>query len=93
MTTYTAAISTASDVVAGDNCDVCVAENILTGDDEEVMGDTIVLDAIETTVSTDNPDKLTLAREEAEQILLESGWVVTGPWTIADNAMYASVEN
>lgn len=98
--TYTAAIGTASDVVAGDFCDVSIAENeIITyklqedGTETPVYGMSgkVVMDAIETTVRTDEDDKLGRIEADAERILEANGWKVTGPWELADNAAYATV--
>ncbi|GAA2626400.1 hypothetical protein GCM10010411_74150 [Actinomadura fulvescens] len=100
-TTYTAAIATASDVVAGEYCDVLVAENDVVGyrdgeGGQEVpvlgMSDRVVMEAVETTVRTTDDDKLGLIEQEAEQILAAHGWQVVGPWELSDNAAYAAVQ-
>jgi hypothetical protein len=101
MTTFTAAIATASDCVLGEFCDVSVAKNeIITRkleeDDGETpvygMGGNVVMAAVETTVRTDVDDKLGRIEADAERILADNGWKVTGAWELADNAAYASVE-
>jgi hypothetical protein len=101
MTTYTAAIATASDVVAGDYCDVTVAENEIvthkeTEDGTETpvygMSDTIVMPSIDTDVRTDDEDSLAKAELAAADILESNGWTVTGTWEVAANALYAPVE-
>lgn len=97
-TTYTAAIATASDCVAGDYCDVTVAEDTITyyadanGDHEERTMGTDVVFAAEINVRTDDEDKLAKVKAAAEDILRANGWVRTGSWTITDNALYATVE-
>jgi hypothetical protein len=100
MTTYTAAIGTASNVVFGDHCDVQVAENDITyhlgPNDEEVpehtMSDRLVLDAIDTDIRTDDEDKLSKVGDAADEILAKHGWSRVEGWAIADNALYAQVE-
>jgi len=99
--TYTAAIGTDSSVVAGEFCDVSVAEDyIITyrqGEDgEEIpvtgMSDKVVLGPVEIGVRVDDPD-LHLEIEQAAEWVLEShGWRVVGPWELGDNAAYAPVE-
>ena len=99
--TYTAAIGTASDVVAGDFCDVMVAENDIVGyredeDGNEIpeyeMGSNVVMPAQETTVRTDEADPWGRLEAEAVAILAANGWRVVGPWELGDNAAYATVE-
>jgi hypothetical protein len=100
MTTYTAAIGTASDVVAGDFCDVIVVENMIVGfrypGDVEVpefgLSNTIALGEVDLDVRTDADDKLTTAPAAADKILTASGWTRTGDWETARNALYAPVE-
>jgi antitoxin (DNA-binding transcriptional repressor) of toxin-antitoxin stability system len=99
-TTYTAAIASHSSVVIGDFCDVSVAENVIATyredeDGNEIpvyeMGSNVVLDPQKTTVRTDE-DEFARLESEAEAILTENGWRITGPWEVADTAMYAPVE-
>lgn len=98
-TTYTAALATASDVVANGLCDVSVVENeVITyrqgsdGYDIPVYGmtSTVALDAVETTVRTD-ADSYGDAETEADDILAANGWTRTGDWEPSDNAYYAPV--
>lgn len=98
--THYAAIATASDVVAGDYCDVSVAEAEIhtyrVDDDgnetpEYAMGPNVVMDAVETDVRTDDEDSHTKIEGAAEAILAANGWTRTGPWELADNAAYAPV--
>jgi len=90
MTTFTAAITTASDCVLGDFCDVSVAENeIITyklhedGTETPVYGMSgkVVMDAVETTVRTDASDKLGQIEADAERILAANGWKIVGSWS------------
>lgn len=86
MTTYTAAIGTAADVVAGDFCDVSVIVDGTVGLTSEVVM------AAETAVRTDHEDVLGIVEADAERVLAENGWRVTGDWSVAYNALYAPVE-
>ena len=99
--TYTAAIGTDSSVVAGEYCDVSVAEDyIITyrqGEDgEEIpvtgMSDRVVLGPMEIGVRVDDPDSYRKIEKAAEQVLESHGWRVAGPWELGDNAAYAPVE-
>lgn len=101
MTTFTAAIATASDIVEYAFCDVAVAEDdIITykvdGDGNETpvygMSNRIALEPVVLPVRVDDDDKLTKATHAADEILAVHGWSVTGDWEIVDNAMYAAVE-
>jgi hypothetical protein len=98
---YTAAIATASECVAGDFCDVSVAQDEIVGyaeneDGEEyplyAMGPNVVMAAQEIPVRTDEDDKLGRIEQEAVKVLEANGWRVTGPWGITDNAAYAAAE-
>ncbi|QVJ03084.1 hypothetical protein KGD82_13700 [Nocardiopsis eucommiae] len=83
---YTAAVGTASDVVAGDYTDVSVGENDTDGN----MTDTLALDPVETDATTDaDMEDIEAAADKA---LEAAGWTRTGPWDVADNALYAPVE-
>ena len=99
-TTYTAAVSVDSSVVAGDYCDVLVAEATVTGYKERedgtqipetILGNNIVLEAVETSVRTDEPDAGEKARDAADEILEREGWQRTGPWAPTDYVLYAPV--
>lgn len=101
--TYTAAIGTASDVVSGDYCDVVVVENESTtvGYREDADGDEVpaysltnkvVMAAVDTTVRTDDEDKLFTAGDAADDILRANGWRRISDWGTSDNALYAHVE-
>lgn len=99
--TYTAAIALVDSVVAGDFCDVSVAENVIVGyrEDEDgneipeyAMGTNVVLDPVETTVRTDEIDPWSRLEDEAVEILDKNGWRVVGDWEQADTAAYARVE-
>lgn len=99
--TYTAAIGTSADVVAGEFCDVSVAEDyIITyrqgegGEEIPVTGmsDRVVLEPTEIGVRVDDPDSHRKIEKAAEQVLESHGWRVTGPWELGDNAAYAPVE-
>ncbi|MFJ9558300.1 hypothetical protein ACIRPH_31220 [Nocardiopsis sp. NPDC101807] len=96
---YVAAVATASDVVAGEYTDVTVAEREVIAmdvddDGNEIpilgMSDRLVMGPIETTakVGADMGD----IEAAAEAILEANGWRRTGPWEVADNALYAAVE-
>lgn len=88
MATYTAAIGTAGYVVTGDHCDVSVYE-------EDTEGGYPAGDALftaETAIRTDHEDALGVVEEDAERVLSENGWQVTGKWSVTDNALYAPVE-
>jgi len=100
--TYTAAIATASDVVTGDFCDVCVIENEIDGwredeysnDVKPVYGMTsrTPMEPVETNIRVDDEDKLSKAADAADEILRANGWNRTDDWSFGDNAMYATVE-
>jgi hypothetical protein len=101
MTIYVAAIGTAPDVVAGEHCDLTVAEQYVFGyridDDGQErpitgMGDELVLEPVELPVRVDDDDKGQKAIAYAETELAEWGFTRVGPWVVADNAMYADVE-
>lgn len=101
MTTYTAAIATASDCVLNGYCDVTVLTNEIAGYREDSNGNEVpvheasgpmVMNPVDTDVTCDDDDKLTKAQDAAETILNANGWTITGTWEIADNAMYAAVE-
>lgn len=101
MTTYYAAIGTASDVVTGDHCDLTVTEAITLGyregeDGQEIeelgFGGTTVLDSVDLPIRTDDTAKLGAIEEAAAELLDANGWRVIGGWEIADNAAYARVE-
>lgn len=86
--------------VYGDHCDVCVAEDVVIsyrqdedGNDieETAMGDLLVLNPIETSVRTDDDDKLAKVEAAADGILAEFGWTRTGAWFTAEDALYAPV--
>jgi hypothetical protein len=85
--TYTAAIGTASDVVAGEFCDASVIIN----DAEGNLTDTAVMQA-ETEIRTDHEDVLGVIEADAERVLREHGWQIAGKWDVADNALYAPVK-
>ncbi|MFY7066014.1 hypothetical protein ACOQFV_09145 [Nocardiopsis changdeensis] len=85
MTTYIAAVGTASDVVAGDYTDVAVG----TADENGNMTDTLVLDPVETTARTDAD--MEDIQDAADATLEAHGWTRVGAWDIADNALYATV--
>lgn len=96
---YVAAVAIASDVVAGDHCDVSVIERAIVGyrDDEDGeetpvygLGDRVV-GYWETTIPVDADDADTRAIAAAEQLLEAAGWEVVGAWEYADNAVYAVV--
>jgi hypothetical protein len=87
MTTYTAAIGTAADVVAGEFCDVSVIAN----DGEGMLTDNIAMHA-DTAIPVSHPDVLGVVEADAERVLTEKGWRVTGKWFVADNALYAPAE-
>lgn len=100
-TTYTAAIATAADCVAGDYCDLQVLENEITGyridgDGDEVaeygMTDREALPCVELDVRVDDDDKLAKVENSADEILAANGWTRTEDWTVTDNALYALVE-
>lgn len=86
-TTYTAAIATASDVVAGDFCDVSVIENDVQGN----LTNKVILGPQELTVRTDDLDKLEKSQAEAKDLLEAAGYKVVGGWEISSNAAYALV--
>lgn len=86
MTTYIAAVGTASDVVAGDYTDVAVG----TADENGNMTSTLVLDPVETTARTDAD--MEEIQDAADATLEAHGWTRVGAWDIADNALYATVE-
>jgi prevent-host-death family protein len=100
--TYTAAIGLASSVVAGDHCDLSIAENDVVGyrDDENggevpeyAMGNKVVLDPIETAVRTDDEDVAGKVYAAADEVLAANGWRRTGDWDdAAGDAAYAPVE-
>jgi prevent-host-death family protein len=101
MTTYTAAIGLLSDVVAGDFCDVSVAENDIlsyrhdaNGDEVPVysMGSNVVMDAVELPVRVDADDKGERIEDAADEALRAAGWRRVDGWESADNAAYATVE-
>lgn len=101
MTTFTAAIGTASDVVLGDFCDVTVAEDDVISyrfdeDGNEIplygMSDRIVMEPIETDVRVDDDESLQKVEAAAREVLEDNGWKVTGTWESGGNALYASVE-
>lgn len=101
MTVFFAAIGTASDVVAGDFCDLTVTEAVVTGYREGEHGEEIeelgfggatVLDAVELPVRTDDEDSHLKIEQAAADALEANGWRVVGTWELADNAAYAQVE-
>ena len=85
--TYTAAIGTAPDVVAGDFCDV----SVIVTDDEDRLTDEVAF-AAETAIRTDHQDVLGVVEADAERVLAANGWRLTGPWKVTDNALYARAE-
>lgn len=87
MATYTAAIGTADDVVTGEFCDV----SVIAEDAEGMLTDKVEFMA-ETAIRTDHEDVLGVVEEDAERVLSENGWQVTGKWSVTDNALYAPVE-
>ncbi|MBX6383763.1 MAG: hypothetical protein IRZ07_12440 [Microbispora sp.] len=98
---YVAAVAIASDVVAGDHCDVSIIERQVIGydvedgeDGEETpvygLGDRVV-GYWETTIPVDADDADTRAIAAAEQLLEAAGWEVVGAWEYAANAVYALV--
>jgi hypothetical protein len=90
MPTYTAAIATEASVVTGAYCDVAVIIN----DDsqpEPQLGSDLAMEPLELAVRTDDPDKLVKVEDAAVMALAAAGWKVTGPWSVADNALYADV--
>lgn len=97
---FIAAIATASDAVANGLCDVSVAEadeisynTDSNGNETPVYGmsNRLVLEPIDTTVSTDDDDKLAKAQSAAEDLLANHGWELVDGWEISDNALYATV--
>lgn len=88
MPTYTAAAVTDPSCLAGELCDVTVTED----DDEGNLTDKIVFGPAETEVSITHEDVLGVIEDDAERVLGEHGWHVTGPWEVADNCLYAPVE-
>lgn len=100
-TTYTAAIGLVSSVVAGDHCDLTVAENGIVGyrDDEDgtevpqyAMSSNIVLGPVETAVRTDG-DVAAEVYDAADEALSERGWRRVGAWDdTAGDVAYATVE-
>lgn len=100
-TTYTAAIGLVSGVVAGDHCDVSVAENDVVGyrDDEfgnEVpeyaMGSKVVMQSVETDVRTDDEDVNGKVYDAADYVLMVRGWRRVSSWDdAAGDAAYARV--
>jgi hypothetical protein len=95
--TYTAAIGLISSVVAGDHCDVTVAENNLVGyrsdEPEYVMGSNIVMDVTETAIRTDDEDVAGKVYDAADDILTANGWRRVTDWDdAAGDAAYARVE-
>jgi len=96
---YVAAVAIASDVVAGDHCDVSVIERAIVGyrDDEDGeetpvygLGDRVVYHA-DTGVNVDADDAATRAITAATELLEAAGWEVVGEWEYADNAVYAVI--
>lgn len=101
MTTYTAAVATASDVTADDFCDVSVVENLVHGytvDDDGnetpdyTLSDKMAMEPVKLDVRTDDDDVLGHAVNAAESVLGAQGWRICGQWDTGDNAMYAAVE-
>lgn len=99
---YTAAIAADPSCCSGQQADVCVIENDVSGcnvddDGNEIpvytLSDKIAMECIETSVCTDpatrDDDKL---MAEAEGILAANGWTVTGTWQYASDGIYATVE-
>lgn len=99
-TTYTAAIATAPDCVAGDFADVQVYENEITGyfedgDGEEQpeygMTSYELLPCTELDVRVDDEDKLGKVEQAADKVLAANGWARIEDWDYAPNALYARV--
>lgn len=103
MTTYFAAIGTASDVVPGDFMDLTVTEAVITGYREGENGEEIemlgfggptVLESVDLPVRTDDEDSHMKIEPAAAEALEANGWrLVPGEkWELGDNAAYAQVE-
>lgn len=101
MTTFIAAIGTASDVVTNGFCDVAIAEADevsyhVANDGTETpiygMSNRLVMEPTDMTVSVNDDDKLAKAQSAAEDVLANHGWELVDSWEIVDNAMYATVE-
>ena len=90
---YTAAVT-------GPWCELTVAQNDIhtyrVDDDgnetpELVTSMTVVDGPTGLPVCTDEDAKLLIVEDIADQALTEAGWERTGPWDVADNALYAPV--
>lgn len=97
MTTYTAAIDTEN----GEFCDVSVVEDEISGyvrteggseSPQTTLSGRYALEPVATAIPISHPDVLGVVEQDAERVLRENGWRVTGKWEVADNALYASAE-
>jgi hypothetical protein len=99
MTTHIATIGTASDVVAGDNCDLTIyhakAEISACLGSEETYEYVAVGDAfyaIELTVALTDEDRDSKAMAEADDLLTAQGYTRVSDWAQSHDALYAEVD-
>ncbi len=88
MTTYTAAVGTSPDVVAGVLCEAAVIADYTSGP-EPAPGRQAVLSGIPLPVRVDDPDRFRKVGKAAADALASRGWKIRGTWWASGNALYA----
>jgi hypothetical protein len=88
VTTYTAAIGTSPDVVAGELCQVSVIAGDAPGP-ARAGGGQPVLSGVPLPVGVDDPDRFRTVGKAAVDALATRGWTIRGSWWAAGSVLYA----